>query len=479
MEAKRLAKKQQLNKIIIIGEEGIAASDAAVYLCVLIRLKYDKKMRNTSDTNDAIWKHVADDYNEQAARRNFPNLPRSAASLQSTLLFFWKQTLRSSKSLQLSVFLLPFACRCTHALFEAHHYQNNDMTVPTFMINGGNADNLGESNLLAVNTKNKMKRIRSDDTDTDKENINGNVGEARINHGGDGGGGGGDGVDFGEDVEESTGGRGSIDGGGGGGGGGCGDCSKHVGQNAGGNTGGGGTGIASKKVSDTSLRGGFEDKGAAYDGLGLGEDFMSAVVNGGNRNDNSNDDSFVGTFLGNEADEPQEPDEHDNTDDGSDELGEPDTSDEPVASSTTIGGKKMGFGYGHRQQDGCIDDSCNDLGYHDTDEAKVEKEVWETAIDETRKKTTATSTRPLNIGGGLGGEDKYRARPPPGSSKKDTAAVSDIGRAAAAMEGFTVTYKEQCMMDRAASQQDAAAARALIKEEILQQKEIAQGCKQM
>eukprot|EP00965_Chrysotila_dentata_P039430 1310841-Pleurochrysis_carterae.AAC.2 len=45
------------------------------------------------------------------------------------------------------------------------------------------------------------------------------------------------------------------------------------------------------------------------------------------------------------------------------------------------------------------------------------------------------------------------------------------------MEGFTVTYKEQSVMDRAASQQDAAAARALIKEELVQQKEIAQGCK--
>eukprot|EP00965_Chrysotila_dentata_P126378 4177289-Pleurochrysis_carterae.AAC.1 len=41
-------------------------------------------MSNTSDTNDVIWKHNADEFNEEAAKRNIPNLPKSAGSLTST-----------------------------------------------------------------------------------------------------------------------------------------------------------------------------------------------------------------------------------------------------------------------------------------------------------------------------------------------------------------------------------------------------------
>eukprot|EP00965_Chrysotila_dentata_P243870 6205652-Pleurochrysis_carterae.AAC.1 len=82
-EAKKISKQRELDRIIL-EDEGVTASDAAVHLCVRIRLKYDKKMANTSDTNEAVWKHVADEYNEQAAHRNIPGLPRSASSLQST-----------------------------------------------------------------------------------------------------------------------------------------------------------------------------------------------------------------------------------------------------------------------------------------------------------------------------------------------------------------------------------------------------------
>eukprot|EP00965_Chrysotila_dentata_P210007 6185629-Pleurochrysis_carterae.AAC.1 len=80
------------------------------------------------------------------------------------------------------------------------------------------------------------------------------------------------------------------------------------------------------------------------------------------------------------------------------------------------------------------------------DSAMLKEKEQEVAPEAARKNTTSTSTIPLHIGGGAGGDEKYRARPPKTGPAPSTsggvATFSDIGRAAAAMEGFTVTYKE-------------------------------------
>eukprot|EP00965_Chrysotila_dentata_P190499 6173927-Pleurochrysis_carterae.AAC.1 len=319
------------------------------------------------------------------------------------------------------------------------------MTVPTYMINGGNADNMGESNLLAMANA-KKKRME----DAGKENAS-YTANSSMN---------GDNVDImGEstvlgkasakkkrtDQEDAT----AISGGGG----------RH----------------------EYMGLGGFDQP--SYDGLGFGEYFNvpPGVVNGGNCNEYDcmshaaepahAEPSEVGmekSFGYGKDGNHNSNDENDNSNHDSGGGG----------SGKKGGGHGLGGGKSGESRGGSsstYDDGFSANGGDDNSDSNQAR------MEEVRKKTRATtSIRPLNNGGGAGGDDKYRARPP----KKNPVVVdgglaSNIGRAAAAMEGFTQIYKEQAEMDRAAAKEDAAATRALVKEELAQQKEIVQGCKQM
>eukprot|EP00965_Chrysotila_dentata_P011473 375173-Pleurochrysis_carterae.AAC.1 len=290
------------------------------------------------------------------------------------------------------------------------------MSVPTHMINGGNADTLGESNLLSTS----KKRIRPGDANKEN-NDNAGVVVSVIDVDGDAG-----------DQRRLAYGGGGV--------------KKVTYVGVGGN-------VGCNVIGDANVgggRGGVDGDGGGFDGLGLREDFIG-VVNGGNCEEcNIVKDQEKSFGYG-----------CDDDDDG----------DDSVDAGDADGGNTDGS-----------------LAGHDGVGSKANKrKAHEEALDVARMSTTATSTTPLHIGGGAGGDEKYRARPLPkkGRAPSETcdaggvAAVSDIGRAAAAMEGFTSTYMQQSMMDRAAAQQDAAAARELVKAELQQQKEIAQGCKQM
>uniref|UniRef100_A0A7S4F0C5 Uncharacterized protein n=1 Tax=Chrysotila carterae TaxID=13221 RepID=A0A7S4F0C5_CHRCT len=248
----------------------------------------------------------------------------------------------------------PCSIRCTHAIFAEYNYHNCDMSIPSHMINGGNADTLGEANLLRSD-----KKKNSAERSADKEN------DVSVNQG-----------DKQRDALATD------------------------------------YGKACPDFHD------FDDfTDGCYDAGGFA-DPAEGIVHGGNCDAGNINDSDVESGHSKGIDGKS----HDD--------GDPEDSDEQLSKTKEL-------------------------------------------LEEARKTTFATSNGSLHIGGSA--DTKYRPKRPASAAESS----SDAGKAAQAMQGFTTAYVEQCAQDRAAMQQDAAAARALLKAELAQQKEIAETCRQM